>query len=184
MCRTTRGRDDLHQSKQFFLSLLAAARASRGGSSGCPSASPLRRYDQLSQINATMTDASIVASPECRAYSPANRKRKGSSMHPIADKAEVAIDFPDKLYMGGFGRDSAFEAKAEDDGVLIRLVRAGGEKRVAEIHLHHFLLANILEELAVSLATREPIDEVHREPLLDAARRFAAALDRVLVPSP
>ena len=105
-------------------------------------------------------------------------------MHPIADKAEVAIDFPDNLYIDGFGRDSAFEVKAEADGVLIRLVRVGGEKRVAEIHLHHFLLANILEELAVSLATREPIDEVHREPLLDAARRFAAALDRVLVPSP
>src|SRR5580700_8579873 len=138
----------------------------------------------MSQINAAIADASIVCVLRRRACVAANRKRKGPSMHPIADKAEVAIDFPDKLYMGGFGRDSAFEAKAEADGVLIRLVRVGGEKRVAEIHLHHFLLANILEELAVSLATREPIDEVHREPLLDAARRFAAALDRVLVPSP
>jgi len=98
-------------------------------------------------------------------------------MQPIADKAEIAIDFPDKFYMGGFGRDCAFEARAEDDGVLIRLVRSGGEKRVAEIHLHHFLFANILDELARSLGEREPIDEVHRSPLVSAARRLAAALD-------
>jgi hypothetical protein len=32
-------------------------------------------------------------------------------MHSIPDKAEVGIDFPDKLYIGGFGRDSQFEAK-------------------------------------------------------------------------
>ena len=99
-------------------------------------------------------------------------------MHPIADRAEVAIDFPDKLYMGGFGRDSSFEARAEDDGVLIRLSRGGEEKRVAEIHLHLFLFANILDDLATSLTGREPIDEVHRQPLLNAARNLAVALER------
>lgn len=99
-------------------------------------------------------------------------------MHSIPDKAEVGIDFPDKFYVGGFGRDSRFEAKAEEDAVLIRLVRAGEEKRVVEVHLHHFLLANILNDLAASLTAREPIDEVHRQPLAEAAHRFAAALDR------
>ncbi len=99
-------------------------------------------------------------------------------MHSIPDKAEVDIDFPDKLYIGGFGRDSQFEAKAEDDRILIRLVRAGEEKRVAEVHLHHLLLANILDDLAVSLNARAPIDDVHRQPLAEAAHRFAAALDR------
>jgi hypothetical protein len=105
-------------------------------------------------------------------------------MHPIADKAEVAIDFPDKFYMGGFGRDCAFEASADADGMLIRLVRSGDEKRVAEIHLHHFLFANILDELARSLGEREPIDEIHRDPLLKAARSLAVALERVPVSSP
>jgi len=100
------------------------------------------------------------------------------SMQPIIDKGEVAIDFPDKFYSGGFGRDCSFEARAEDDGVLVRLVRQGTDKRVAAIHLHHFLLAGILEELARSLAERAPIDRVHREPLLAAARSFAAALER------
>lgn len=105
-------------------------------------------------------------------------------MHPIADKAEVAIDFPDKFYMGGFGRDCAFEATGDADGVLIRLVRSGDEKRVAEIHLHHFLFANILDELARSLDKREPIDEIHREPLLNAARSLAVALERAPLPAP
>jgi hypothetical protein len=100
------------------------------------------------------------------------------SLHPIIDKAEVGIDFPDKYYSGGFGRDCSFEARAEDEGVLIRLVRAGSDKRVVAIHLHHFLLAGILEELARSLNEREPIDAVHREPLLVAARSFAAALEK------
>jgi hypothetical protein len=104
-------------------------------------------------------------------------------MHPIADKAEIAIDFPDKLYMGGFGRDCDFEARADADSMLIRLVRSGEDKRVAEIHLHHFLFANILDDLARSLAQREPIDEAHREPLVNAARRFLAALEGAPVPT-
>jgi len=104
-------------------------------------------------------------------------------MHSVPDKAEVTIDFPDKLYMGSFGRDSGYEGKAEQDGVLIRLVRSGEQKRVVEIHLHHFLLANILDDLAASLDAREPVDEVHRERLLDAARRFSVALERTASPT-
>jgi hypothetical protein len=99
-------------------------------------------------------------------------------MHPISDKAEVTIDFPDKFYMGSFGRDCGFEAHAEDDGVMIRLVRSSSEKRQVEMHLHHFLFASILDNLARSLAEREPIDELHRQPLLAAARSLVAALDR------
>ena len=99
-------------------------------------------------------------------------------MHPISDKAEVAIDFPDKAYMGGFGRDCSFDARADADGMMIRLVRTSGEKREAEIHLHHFLFAGILDDLADSLGQREPIDETHRTPLLAAARKLAAALER------
>jgi hypothetical protein len=80
-------------------------------------------------------------------------------MHSIPDKAEVGIDFPDKFYIGGFGRDSGFEAKAEEDAVLIRLVRSGGEKRVVEVHLHHFLLANILNDLAMTFDIEKALME-------------------------
>ena len=99
-------------------------------------------------------------------------------MHPISDKAEVAIDFPDKAYMGGFGRECSFAAQADEDGMMIRLVRTSGEKREAEIHLHHYLFAGILDDLAESLGKQEPIDEAHRQPLLAAARHLAAALER------
>ncbi len=99
-------------------------------------------------------------------------------MHPISDKAEIAIDFPDKAYMGSFGRECSFDARADADGMMIRLVRTSGEKREAEIHLHHFLFAGILDDLARSLGEREPIDDMHRQPLLAAARKLAAALER------
>jgi hypothetical protein len=99
-------------------------------------------------------------------------------MHPITDKAEVGIDFPDKFYSGGFGRDCTFEARAAADEMMIRLVRSEGGKRVVQIHLHHFLFAAILEDLARSLAERDPIDEVHRVPLRDAARLLADELER------
>jgi hypothetical protein len=104
-------------------------------------------------------------------------------MHAITDKAEVAIDFPDKAYMGGFGRDSSFDAHADAEGMTIRLVRTSGEKREADIHLHHFLFAGILADLAQSLDGIEPIDETHRQPLLAAARRLAAALERAAPPA-
>ena len=98
-------------------------------------------------------------------------------MHQISDKAEVAIDFPDKFYIGGFGRDAEFEVRAEEDAVLIRLVRSGSEKRRVDIHLHYFLFANILEELAASIAQRKPIDDLHKQPLATAVNTLAAAIE-------
>ena len=43
------------------------------------------------------------------------------SLHPISDKAEVSVDFPDKAYIGSFGRHSQFDAYADDDSVAVRL---------------------------------------------------------------
>ena len=84
------------------------------------------------------------------------------SLHPIADKAEVSVDFPDKAYMGSFGRHSQFDAYADTDSVAIKLVRPGEDRREAVVHLHYGLLAEILAELARSLAARDPLDEQHR----------------------
>ena len=47
------------------------------------------------------------------------------SLHPISDKAEVSVDFPDKAYIGSFGRHSQFDAYADDDSVAVRLVHLG-----------------------------------------------------------
>lgn len=101
---------------------------------------------------------------------------KKSSTHPIQDKAEVSIDFPDKVYMGSFQRDAKFEARAEDDGLLIKLTRVGENRRQVEIHLHHHLLADILSAWAVSLASEPPMQEDHRETLLAALAQVEDAI--------
>jgi hypothetical protein len=99
------------------------------------------------------------------------------SLHPIADKAEVSVDFPDKAYIGSFGRHSQFDAYADTDSVAIRLVRPGEDRREAVVHLHYGLLAEILAELARSLTSRDALDEPHRTELNDAAKQLAASLE-------
>jgi len=99
------------------------------------------------------------------------------SLHPIADKAEVSVDFPDKAYIGSFSRHSQFDAYADTDSVAIRLVRPGEDRREAVVHLHYGLLAGILAELARSLAAREPLDDLHRAELSEATKQLAAALE-------
>ncbi len=99
-------------------------------------------------------------------------------MKPIQDKAEVSIDFPEKFYMGSFARDSKFEARSENDGLLIKIVKPHGEKRVVEIHLHHYLLADILSEWAESIADESFEDKDHRKTLIDALGKLQQALSR------
>ena len=99
------------------------------------------------------------------------------SLHPITDKAEVSVDFPDKAYIGSFGRHSQFDAYADDDSVAVRLVRPGEERREAVMHLHYGLLADILVELAKSLACRPELDEQHRTELNEAAKQLCASLE-------
>lgn len=97
-------------------------------------------------------------------------------LHPISDKAEVSVDFPDKAYIGSFSRHSQFDASADAEGIAIRLVRPGEDRREAVIHLHYGLLAGVLAEMATSIAAREPIDEQHRAELREAAAQLCAAL--------
>lgn len=98
--------------------------------------------------------------------------------HPIQDKAEVSIDFPDKFYMGSFSRDAKYEARAENDGLMIRLKRTVGEKRDVEVHLHHHLMADILSDWADSLAEGPPMEPNHRETLLDALKKLEKVVKR------
>jgi len=101
---------------------------------------------------------------------------KKSSPHPIQDKAEVSIDFPEKFYMGSFSEASKFEARAEDDGLFIKLTRLGDNRRQVEIHLHHHLLADILSEWAVSLANEPPMRADHRDTLLNSLANVEDAI--------
>ena len=97
-------------------------------------------------------------------------------MKIITDKAEVALEFPDKAYMGTFGQTAHFEACADAAGVALKLERRDDQKRLVDVHLHHGLFADILEEIACSVAAQPPIDAAHRQALLEAARHLVDAL--------
>jgi hypothetical protein len=40
---------------------------------------------------------------------------------PIPDKAEVALEYPDKLYIGTFKRSSRFDAHLDETGISLSL---------------------------------------------------------------
>jgi hypothetical protein len=65
--------------------------------------------------------------------------------------------------MGAFGRESSFDVKVEPDEVLLRIVRSGAERREIAVHLHYYLLADILKELGQGIARGE-IDDLHLRP--------------------
>ena len=96
---------------------------------------------------------------------------------PILDKAEVALEYPDKFYSGTFERSSRFEASFDDRGVALVLERPGAEdvRKSVHIHINYGLFADILQQLA-SDASKLPAGEVHLEALRDAV----ASLDRAL----
>ena len=97
-------------------------------------------------------------------------------MKSITDKAEVSVDFPDKTYMGAFGRESSFDVKVEVDEVLLRLIRTGDERREIAVHLHYYLLADLLKEIGQGLASQQPLDESHLGALRDGVATLAAAV--------
>ena len=55
---------------------------------------------------------------------------------PIADKAEVALEYPDKLYVGTFERSSRFEAHLDPTGIALILERPGADDVHKSIHMH------------------------------------------------
>ena len=97
-------------------------------------------------------------------------------MKSISDRAEVSVDFPSKAYMGAFGRESSFEVKVEPDEVMLRIVRPGDERREISVHLHYFLLADILGQLGQGLVEHDFLDQVHLDKLREGADALARAL--------
>lgn len=98
-------------------------------------------------------------------------------MKPIVDKAEVSIDYPDKTYMGSFGRTAGYDVAAEADGIAIKLSSTSGEKREVQVHLHYYLLADVLNSMATAIKNRLAADDPHRPVLAEAAKALAAALN-------
>ncbi len=101
---------------------------------------------------------------------------------PVPDKAEVAVEYPDKLYIGTFAQTSRFDAHLDGSGISLSLHRPGSAdvRKSVRMHFHYALFAEILHDLAKTV-TSLPADEVaHSAALRDAAEAFYLALkDRV-----
>jgi hypothetical protein len=107
-----------------------------------------------------------------------SRKRQRPMTKPIPDKAEVALEYPDKLYIGTFERSSRFDAHLDDTGISLSLYRGGmpETRKSIRMHFHYAFFAEILHELARTVARLPPADTAHRDALRDAAKALYGAL--------
>jgi hypothetical protein len=97
---------------------------------------------------------------------------------PIPDKAEVAVEYPDKLYIGTFEQTARFDAHLDQAGISLSLYRTGAAdvRKSVHMHFHYALFAEILRDLAKTVASLPPADMAHREALRDAAEVLYLAL--------
>ena len=97
---------------------------------------------------------------------------------PIADKAEIALEYPDKLYVGTFERSSRFEARLDSAGIALILERPGTDDVRKSIHMHiNFgLFADILRELAKTVGRIPKDDVLHHDQLAQAVDELQQAL--------
>ena len=94
---------------------------------------------------------------------------------PIPDKAEVALEFPDKVYIGTFERTSRFSVHFDERGVSLHLQGAGDSEthKTVGMHFHYALFAEILHELAKTVSSVPSKNDILR----DAAKALYLALD-------
>jgi hypothetical protein len=97
---------------------------------------------------------------------------------PIPDKAEVAVEYPDKLYIGTFERTARLEAHLDAAGIALSLHRAGTDdvRKSVRMHFHYALFVEVLHDLAKTVASMPPDDLTHRAVLRDAAKALYLAL--------
>ena len=97
---------------------------------------------------------------------------------PIPDKAEIALEYPDKLYVGTFERSSRFEAHLNSTGFGLILERVGTEdvRRSIHMHINFGLFASILSELASTVGSIPKNDILHRDQLAQAVAELHRAL--------
>ncbi len=99
---------------------------------------------------------------------------------PVPDKAEVALEYPDKFYVGTFEHTSRFEAHLDSAGVTLVLERPGPEdvRKSVHMHLSYGLLAAILRELAASVGQLPREDIAHRAEIEKALAALKDALTK------
>jgi hypothetical protein len=60
---------------------------------------------------------------------------------PITDKAEVAVEYPDKLYIGTFAHTARFDAHLDQTGISLTLELPGPEEQRKSVRMHFSLSA-------------------------------------------
>ena len=97
---------------------------------------------------------------------------------PIPDKAEVALEYPDKFYSGTFERSSRFEATFDANGVGLILERTGAPetRKSVHLHMHYGLFADVLEQLAAT-AGHIPQDHPSRDHLVSSVKSLHSAVE-------
>jgi hypothetical protein len=97
---------------------------------------------------------------------------------PIPDKAEVAVEYPEKLYIGTFEQTARFDAHLDETGISLSLHRLGDAdtRKSVRMHFHYALFAEILRDLAKTVTSLPPTDVLHREALREAAKALYTAL--------
>jgi hypothetical protein len=98
---------------------------------------------------------------------------------PISDRAEVAVEYPDKLYIGTFAHAARFDAHLDQTGIALSLELPGSDeqRKSVRMHFHYALFAEILRDLATTVAALPPEDILHREVLRDSAKALYLALE-------
>ena len=98
---------------------------------------------------------------------------------PIPDKAEVALEYPDKLYIGTFAHTARFDAHIDQTGIALTLELPGPaeQRKSVHMHFHHALFADILRDLAKTAVALPPEDLTHRDALRDSAKALYIALE-------
>jgi len=98
---------------------------------------------------------------------------------PVPDKAEVALEYPDKLYIGTFERTARFGAHLDATGISLSLERSGAPdvRKAIRMHFHYGLFAEILRELAKTASSVALDDIFHRDDLREGAKALWQALD-------
>jgi hypothetical protein len=100
-------------------------------------------------------------------------------MKPIPDKAEIALEYPDKFYLGTFERSSRFDAHLDKEGISLTLQRSGDAeaRKSVHIHLHYGLFADVLKDLAKTAASQFANEEDHWQAMREAVKALYLSLE-------
>ena len=96
--------------------------------------------------------------------------------HP--GQAEVAVEYPDKLYIGTFEASARFDAHLDETGISLSLHRTGADdvRKSVRMHFHYGRFADILRDLAKTVSSLPASDLAHRSVLRNAAQTLYSAL--------